>query len=206
MMCSVVVRALCVLRYGSMTKFSLFFSLVHLLTIFHSRTGADGGGLRPEFDVIFGPAYKGISLGAVVSAALYNDYGVDVGYAYNRKEAKDHGEGGTLVGASMVGKKILIVDDVITAGTAVRESCDMLRKIDGAVPIGVVIALDRAEIRSANDRVSAVQAAARDLDLKVVSIVNLPQLQSFLEGNPNYSEETLRSVAVYRREYGVQDY
>ena len=99
------------------------------------------------FDVIFGPAYKGISLGAVVAAALYSDFGVDVGFAYNRKEAKDHGEGGTLVGASMEGKKVLVVDDVISAGTAIRESYGMLTKIEGCEPVGVSIALDRAEKR-----------------------------------------------------------
>jgi len=163
------------------------------------RTDCNG---KVQFDVVFGPAYKGISLGAVVSSALYSNHGIDVGYAYNRKEAKDHGEGGTLVGASMEGKKILIVDDVITAGTAIRESCELLKMVK-AEPVGVVIALDRAEVRSSEDRVSAVQAAARDLSLKVVSIVNLPQLQSFLEGNPNYSEETLQSVAAYREEFGV---
>jgi orotate phosphoribosyltransferase len=156
-----------------------------------------------KFDVVFGPAYKGIPLGAVVSAALYSNYGVNVGYAYNRKEAKDHGEGGTLVGASMAdGKRVLVVDDVITAGTAIRESYDMLQSI-GAQMVGVVIALDRAEKRSLEDPVSAVQAVQRDLSVSVVSIVNLPQLQSFLEKSPDYGEETLQSVKDYRAEYGV---
>ena len=99
-----------------------------------------------KFDVIFGPAYKGISLGAVVASSLYDVFGVDVGFAYNRKEAKDHGEGGMLVGAPMDGKKVLVVDDVISAGTAIRESHEMLVKIN-AVPVGVSIALDRAEKR-----------------------------------------------------------
>ena len=123
-------------------------------------------------------------------------------YAYNRKEAKDHGEGGKLVGASMEGKRVLIVDDVITAGTAIRESHSMLLEV-GAKPVGVVIALDRAEIRSSEDPVSAVQAVARDLALPVVSIVNLPQLQTFLEKSPAYSDETLQSVKQYRKEFGV---
>ena len=105
-----------------------------------------------KFDVLFGPAYKGISLGAVVCAALYSDYNINVGYAYNRKEAKDHGEGGKLVGASMTdGKRVLVIDDVITAGTAIRESYGMLSEI-GSKVIGVVIALDRAEKRSLDDR------------------------------------------------------
>jgi orotate phosphoribosyltransferase len=159
-------------------------------------------GNTVKFDVIFGPAYKGISLGAVVSSALYSDYGVNTGFAYDRKEAKDHGEGGKLVGASMEGKRVLIVDDVITAGTAIRESHTMLKAIK-AEPMGVVIALDRAEVRSTEDRISAVQAVGRDLALAVVSIVNLPQLQMFLDQSPGYDEETRQSVANYRKEFGV---
>jgi len=155
-----------------------------------------------NFDVIFGPAYKGISLGAVICAALYNDYGIDVGFAYDRKEAKDHGEGGKLVGASMADKRVLVVDDVITAGTAIRESYDMLSSIQ-AIPVGVVIALDRAEKRALDDPVSAVQAVSRDLNIPVISIVSLPQLQGFLLNNPAYGEESKASVSEYRRKYGV---
>jgi orotate phosphoribosyltransferase len=157
---------------------------------------------KATFDVIFGPAYKGISLGAVVAASLYQQFGVDSGFAYNRKEAKDHGEGGKLVGAALEGKHVLIVDDVITAGTAIRESYDMLHDI-GAKVVGVVIALDRAEKRSLEDPVSAVQAVARDMSIPVVSIVNLPQLQLFLEKSQDYDESVLKSVADYRAEYGV---
>jgi len=165
-----------------------------------NRTDGKGG---VTFEVIFGPAYKGISLGAVVCAALYSDFGVNVGFAYNRKEAKDHGEGGSLVGASMSdGKKVLVIDDVITAGTAIRESYDMLNEI-GAKMIGVAIALDRAEKRSLEDPVSAVQAVARDLAVPVVSIVSLPQLQAFLAKSPNYGPEVLESVTEYRSKYGV---
>jgi orotate phosphoribosyltransferase len=141
-------------------------------------------------------------LGAVVCSALYSDFGVDVGFAYNRKEAKDHGEGGILVGAPMEGRRVLIVDDVITAGTAIRESHSMLQSL-GAQPVGVVIALDRAEKRSLDDPVSAVQAVSRDLSLCTVSIVNLPQLQTFLEQSPDYDDATLQSVVNYRKEYGV---
>jgi len=157
---------------------------------------------KPLFDVIFGPAYKGISLGAVVATALYSNYGVDVGFAYNRKEAKNHGEGGMLVGANMEGKRVLVVDDVITAGTAIRESYKMLEKI-GAETAGVVIALDRAEKRSLDDPVSAVQAVERDLSVPVVSIVSLPQLQAFLESSSDYESDVLQSVTDYRAEYGV---
>ena len=166
----------------------------------------DGGVVNVNFDVIFGPAYKGISLGAVVAASLYSDYGVDVGFAYNRKEAKDHGEGGILVGASMTDKRVLVVDDVITAGTAIRESYTMLQKIN-AVPVGVSIALDRAEKRSLDDPVSAVQAVARDLQIPVVSIVSLPQLQAFLVQNLSYNYNdggsVLERVTAYGEQYGV---
>lgn len=155
-----------------------------------------------NFDVLFGPAYKGISLGAVVSSVLYSDYNVDVGFAYNRKEAKDHGEGGTLVGASMQGKRVLIVDDVITAGTAIREAQSLLVAI-GAEPVGVVIALDRDEIRAEDDKVSAVQAVSRDLSIDVASIVGLKQLQSFLEESSSYDDEILESVVNYRKRYGA---
>jgi orotate phosphoribosyltransferase len=169
--------------------------------LFHRFDSSDGAG-GVKFDVVFGPAYKGISLGAIVSSALYSDFGVDVGFAYNRKEAKDHGEGGNLVGASMDGKKVLIVDDVITAGTAIREAYEMLTAIN-ACPIGVVIALDRAEIRSLDDKTSAVQAVARDMKLSVVSIVNLRQLQLFLEKSSDFDSATLQSVINYRKEYGA---
>jgi len=170
--------------------------------IMNSPELVDGKG-GVIFDVVFGPAYKGISLGAVVCAALYNDYGIDVGFAYDRKEAKNHGEGGKLVGASMSdGKRVLVVDDVITAGTAIRQSHTMLESI-GAKMVGVVIALDRAEKRSLEDPVSAVQAVQRDLNVSAISIVSLPQLQVFLEKSPKYGEETLKSVRDYRTQYGV---
>eukprot|EP00571_Detonula_confervacea_P012706 CAMPEP_0172298620 /NCGR_PEP_ID=MMETSP1058-20130122/1190_1 /TAXON_ID=83371 /ORGANISM="Detonula confervacea, Strain CCMP 353" /LENGTH=528 /DNA_ID=CAMNT_0013007901 /DNA_START=9 /DNA_END=1591 /DNA_ORIENTATION=- len=156
---------------------------------------------KVTFDVVFGPAYKGISLGALVCAALYNDFGVDTGFAYNRKEAKDHGEGGILVGASMVKKRVLIVDDVISAGTAIRESYALLEKIE-ATPVGVSIALDRAEKRSLEDPLSAVQAVARDLGIPVVSIARLPQLQEYLRVSPDYDEDVLKLVTEYRSKYG----
>jgi orotate phosphoribosyltransferase len=161
--------------------------------------GADG---RVKFEVVFGPAYKGISLGAVVCAALYNDFGVDAGFAYNRKEAKDHGEGGILVGSSMTNKRVLIVDDVITAGTAIRESYELLGSI-GATPVGVAIALDRAEKVSLDVPLSAVQAVARDMSIPVVSIVALPQLQEYLRLGSDYDEGVLELVTEYRSKYGV---
>jgi len=168
-----------------------------------TKTDPSTGVKQVKFDVLFGPAYKGISLGAVVSGALYAHYGVSVGFSYNRKEAKVHGEGGVLVGAEMKDKEILVVDDVITAGTAIRESYTLLQSIQANV-VGVVIALDRAEKRSLDDPISAVQAVARDLRLPVVSIVNLPQLQTFLKVSPNYDSDVLQSVSDYRAEYGVE--
>jgi orotate phosphoribosyltransferase len=141
-------------------------------------------------------------LGAIVSSALYSEYGINVDFAYNRKEVKDHGEGGTLVGASMVQRRVLIVDDVITAGTAIRESYDLLTSVS-AIPMGVVIALDRAEVHSLEDPISAVQAVERDFGIPVVSIVNLVELQSFLEQSSDYDEGTLQSVVKYRKEYGA---
>lgn len=108
-----------------------------------------------------------------------------------------------LVGADMTDQRILVVDDVITAGTAIRESHTMLSGLKGTKVVGVVIALDRAEKRSLDDPVSAVQAVARDLQLPVVSIVNLPQLQTFLTTGSNYGPEVLQSVSDYRAQYGV---
>jgi orotate phosphoribosyltransferase len=107
-----------------------------------------------------------------------------------------------LVGAPMEGKRVLVVDDVITAGTAIREAHVMLKNV-GAEPVGVVIALDRAEIRALDDKVSAVQAVARDLSLNVVSIVNLRELQVFLERSPDYDAQTLQSVVDYRKQHGA---
>ncbi len=155
---------------------------------------------KVTFDVVFGPAYKGISLGAIVCSALYSDFGVETGFAYNRKEAKDHGEGGILVGSSMVNKRVLVVDDVITAGTAIRESHTLLQKIE-ATPVGVAIALDRAEKRSLEDPLSAVQAVARDLQIPVVSIVALPQLQEYLKSSSEYDEDLLNKYTIDKSVY-----
>merc|ERR1712087_593008 len=107
-----------------------------------------------EFDVIFGPAYKGIPLSAGIAAALYAEHGIDIGFAYNRKEAKDHGEGGNLVGADITGKRCLLVDDVISAGTAIRES-KVILDAGGAVLAGVVVALDRQERTGKDGELSA---------------------------------------------------
>ena len=150
-----------------------------------------------SFDGLFGPAYKGIPLGAAVAIALAAE-GRNVPFTYNRKEAKDHGEGGTLVGAPLQGN-ILIVDDVISAGTSVRESVQLIRAA-GANPSGVAIALDRME--RGQHELSAVQEVSRDYGMPVVSIVNLDDLTQYLTGKPGWAA-TLAAIQTYRDQYGV---
>ena len=157
-----------------------------------------------SFDMLFGPAYKGITLAASTAIALA-DNGRNVPFAYNRKEAKDHGEGGTLVGAPVKGK-VVIVDDVISAGTSVRESVDLIRNA-GAEPAAVLIALDRME-RSGNaseiGEKSAVQAVEQEFDLPVIAIANLADLMAFLAVSSD-AELTnyLPAVKAYRDKYGI---
>jgi orotate phosphoribosyltransferase len=149
------------------------------------------------YDVLFGPAYKGIPLAASIAIALAG-MGKNVPFAYNRKEAKDHGEGGTVVGAALKGR-VLIVDDVISAGTSVRESVELIRHA-GAEPAGVVIALDRME-RGSGDK-SAVQEVREQFDIPVVAVITLDNLVEFLERNADRQAE-LQAVASYRATYGV---
>eukprot|EP00756_Hemistasia_phaeocysticola_P036730 Hpha_TRINITY_DN16657_c1_g3::TRINITY_DN16657_c1_g3_i1::g.178443::m.178443/K13421/UMPS; uridine monophosphate synthetase len=158
--------------------------------------------LASKFDIVFGPAYKGISLAAVVTVAL-SERGRDCGFAYNRKEKKDHGEGGNLVGADMKGKRVLIIDDVITAGTAIRESVELLKSV-GATPAGVVIALDRQEKRSEKDATSAVDAVRADLKLNVLPVVKLAHLITYLrrQGGAD-AEKLLPVITEYRQRYGA---
>ena len=157
-----------------------------------------------SFDMLYGPAYKGITLAAATAIALA-DNGLNVPYAYNRKEAKDHGEGGSLVGAPVKGR-VVIVDDVISAGTSVRESVDLIRGA-GAQPAAVLIALDRME-RSGNaieigDK-SAVQAVEQEFGLPVIAIANLADLMAFLTASSD-TELTnyLPAVKAYRDQYGI---
>ena len=157
-----------------------------------------------QFDMLYGPAYKGITLAAATAIALA-DNGINVPYAYNRKEAKDHGEGGTLVGAPVKGK-VVIIDDVISAGTSVRESVDLIRSA-GAEPAAVLIALDRME-RSGNaveigDK-SAVQAVEQEFGLPVIAIANLTGLMSFLTSSSDAQlTNYLPAVKAYREKYGI---
>ncbi|HEA53235.1 hypothetical protein LCGC14_0694990 [marine sediment metagenome] len=155
----------------------------------------DRSGLN--YDIIFGPAYKGIPLATVTAMALANE-GNSKPFAFNRKEKKDHGEGGHIVGAPLQGK-VLIVDDVITAGTAIRESIDLIRE-SGAEPAGVLIALDRQE--RGNGELSAIQEVENEFSIPVVSIIRLEQILDYLETNPDFSGHASK-VARYRELYGV---
>ena len=158
-----------------------------------------------EFDALFGPAYKGITLAAATAMALAQK-GANVPYAYNRKEAKDHGEGGTLVGAPLAGQRVVIVDDVISAGTSVRESVNMLRAA-GATPVAVLIALDRMEKSGTAEDVgahSAVQNVEKEYGLPVFTIANLSDLMAYLDGNDSAELVKYRpQVAAYRAQYGI---
>jgi len=150
------------------------------------------------FDVIFGPAYKGIPLAALTAASLAEHYDIDVPYCYNRKEAKAHGEGGSVVGAQLAGR-VLIVDDVITAGTAVRDAYRLITS-SGAAIAGLAISLDRQE--RGQGSLSAVQEFRSSLGIPVISIVQLDDLIDILEESEDYAEH-LDPVLAYRRKYGV---
>ncbi len=150
-----------------------------------------------EFDVLFGPAYKGIPLVSTTAVALADRHNRDVPWSFNRKEAKDHGEGGNIVGAPLRGR-VLIIDDVMTAGTAIRESVELIRAA-GATPCGVVIALDRQE-RGQGER-SAVQEVEQVLGLPVTSILKLTDLIAHLQARGD--EQQLAALRQYRNEYGV---
>ena len=153
-----------------------------------------------EFDMLFGPAYKGIPLVTITAAALAQYEGRNVPFAFNRKEAKDHGEGGNIIGSPLSGR-VLIIDDVITAGTAIRESIDVIRAA-GAQAAGVLLALDRQE-RAPESRLSAVQEVRRLYEIPVITVVNLADLMHHmsLQGR---SDDLVRMQA-YRERYGLAD-
>ena len=151
-----------------------------------------------EFDMIFGPAYKGIPIAALTTASLAEHHGKDVPYAFNRKEAKAHGEGGSVVGAPIEGK-VLIVDDVITAGTAVREAYQVIPRT-GAEIAGLAISLDRQE-RGQGPH-SAVQELQQSLGIPVISIIQLADLIEILDESDSYGDH-VEDVLSYRRKYGV---
>ena len=168
-------------------------SLSQLATFYADALIASG----LEFDFLFGPAYKGISLAAAVACALWSKYGKDVPFASDRKELKTHGEGGSVLGAGGVlsagGRKIVIVDDVITAGTAIREAISFIHNLGINEIVGVVISLDRQERVSENSAISAVQSVEREFGLQVISIGNLDSILNF----SNFDEK----VKLYRDKY-----
>lgn len=151
-----------------------------------------------EYDVLFGPAYKGIPLASTTVIALSDHHAKDVPYVFNRKEKKDHGEGGQLVGAELTGN-VLIIDDVISAGTSVRESVAIITA-EQATPAGVIIALDRQE--KGQGELSAIQEVEAEHKIPVVSIICLDDLLTFLQNNAEFAEH-LPAVQAYRQQYGV---
>ena len=168
-------------------------SLRQLAQFYAKALAASGAG----FDMLFGPAYKGIPLVAAVAVALA-ETGRNVRYSFNRKEAKDHGEGGEVIGAPLTGR-VLIVDDVISAGTSVRESVNLIRA-SNAIPCGVAIALDRMERGSGTQ--SAVQEVGASYNMPVISIATLDDLVAYLKADPR-QEQHLAAVGRYREQYGA---
>ncbi len=198
-----------VLRFGDFTlksgRQSPFFFNVGLfcsgyaaakLSRYYASAIANSG---IEYDMLFGPAYKGIPLVALAASALAEHHDIDVPYAFNRKEAKSHGEGGSIVGAALAGK-VLIVDDVITAGTAVREAHQLITAA-GAEPSGLVISLDRQEIGQGSR--SAVQELEQSLKMPVAGIIRLEDIIDMLEDSTELNQY-LEPVLAYRRKYGIE--
>ncbi len=197
-----------VLRFGSFTLKSgrvspyffnagLFNTGEHLtrLSRFYAAAIVDSG---IEFDTLFGPAYKGIPLAAITALSLFDQHQRNIPYCFNRKEAKDHGEGGNIVGAPLSGK-VLIIDDVITAGTAIGEAMEIIAAA-GASASGVVIALDRQE-RGKGEK-SAIQEVEQNYGMKVASIITLADLMEYLKDDAKMAEH-LEAVSAYRAQYGV---
>ncbi len=162
---------------------------------YYARSIIDSG---VQFDILFGPAYKGIPLVTSTAIALADQYAKEVPYCFNRKEAKNHGEGGLLVGAPLVGR-VLIIDDVITAGTAVREAMSIITAND-AQAVGVVVALDRME--KGRNQCSAIQEMQSDYGLKIINIVSLELLIQFIERSDDYGGY-LEAMKDYRKQYGI---
>lgn len=155
---------------------------------------------KADFDMLFGPAYKGIPLGCTTAVSLARKHNRNVPFCYNRKEIKDHGEGGNLVGAALSGK-VMIVDDVITAGTAIRESIDLINAA-GAIPSGVLIALDRQE--KGNSELSAIQEIVKEYNMPVYAIINLDDLHQYIKEQPDM-QGYLSAITAYQQQYGVSN-
>jgi orotate phosphoribosyltransferase len=170
---------------GSLARLARFYA--------EAITASDLG-----FDMLYGPAYKGIPLVAAVAMALNDEHGRDLPYCFNRKEAKDHGEGGITVGATLSGR-VVMVDDVISAGTSTRESVAIIRAA-GAVPVAAAVSLDRQE--RGNGRLSAIQEIEEEFGLRVVSIIRLEDLVEFLANSAEMKDE-LQRLRAYRERYGT---
>lgn len=199
-----------ILRFGEFTlksgRVSPYFFNAGLFNTgeklsFLARCYADavvGSGI--DYDVLFGPAYKGIPLATSTSMALANKHNVNKPYCFNRKEAKDHGEGGSIVGAELSGK-VLIVDDVITAGTAIREAADIISN-NGAQLSGIAVAMDRQE--KGTGSLSAIQEIEQSYQIKVVSIISLQNIVDFLvSAEDEKLQPHLDAVVAYREKYGI---
>lgn len=211
-----------VLKSGRNSPYFFTTTLLHTAPLLHATASACSNVLSsepfvtrdaatdkiaPNFDIIFGPAYKGIPL----CTAVLNELGVrdtqgtwdNISYSFNRKEAKAHGEGGNIVGAPLKGKKVVIIDDVITAGTALREAVGIIEK-EGATVVGVLVLLDREERVSDTETKSAVQCAERDLggNVPVRAVLGLSDIIEKLGGD--IGEENLKSLKEYRAQYGAQ--
>ena len=152
-----------------------------------------------QYDMIFGPAYKGIPIATAVSIALFNRFHINKPVCFNRKETKDHGEGGTLIGSPLRGK-VLLVDDVITAGTAIRESMQIIQANEAQLS-AVLIALNRQE--RGNGELSAIQEVERDYQCDVLSIIDFADLMAFIETQPEY-QQYLPAMRAYREQYGIK--
>ncbi|AKE93976.1 orotate phosphoribosyltransferase [Cronobacter sakazakii] len=166
-----------------------------LLGRFYAEALVDSG---VDFDLLFGPAYKGIPIATTTAVALSEHHERDVPYCFNRKEAKDHGEGGNLVGSPLQGR-VMLVDDVITAGTAIRESMEIIQA-NGATLAGVMISLDRQE--RGRGELSAIQEVERDYGCQVIAIITLNDLIAYLAEKPEMANH-LAAVEAYRQQYGV---
>lgn len=165
------------------------------------EAAASGSPGLPEFDILFGPAYKGIPFAAGTALLLHRDHKIDVGYAYDRKEAKDHGEGGVMVGAPVKGKKVLVLDDVATAGTAIRIAIENVRKEGGEV-VGAILMLDREEV--GKEDTSAIEEVEKLLGGpgRVPTILKMRHLMTWLKENGR--DEELQNMQAYRDMYGVK--
>lgn len=153
-----------------------------------------------QYDVIFGPAYKGISLATSASIGLKTYFDQNVPVSFNRKEIKDHGEGGKIIGSNLCGKRTLLIDDVITAGTTLRESHELIHSLSGNL-VGAVIALDRQE-KGVDTALTAIQEIEQHFNLKISSIITLRDLISYLHSHSEYQAQ-LKSITTYQAQYGT---